>query len=191
MGRAVPCADLTVITPTVPGREHLLEECMASCAAAGLFQLVGVDRERQGPAVVRNALVEAVQTPWVVFLDDDDLIYSNYADVVAPHFDSSDMVYTGWDLEGAEDPQPMPLDPFLLWWRNTIPVTACVRTDVFRAVGGFPTDHLLEDHGLWKAILGAWDGEARRCRYRITYEPTVAWRYRRFPGSRTEETADD
>jgi len=186
----VPSADITVVTPTVPGREALLEECMASTAAAGLFQLVGVDRERQGPAVVRNALVEAVRTPWVVFLDDDDLIYPNYADVVAPHMDSSDMVYTGWDLEGAEDPQPMALDPFLLSWRNTIPVTACVRTDVFRAVGGFSLDHQLEDHALWLAILLAWDGEARRCRYRITYEPAVAWKYRRMPGSRTEEMAE-
>jgi len=186
----VPLADLTVITPTVPGRERLLAECVASVEEAGLNHRVAVDWAREGPAAVRNRLVETVSTEWVVFLDDDDLLYPNYDATVAPHFASSDLVYTGWDLEGAEDPQPMPLDPFLLWWRNTIPVTACVRTEVFRAVGGFPTDHQLEDHGLWKAILGAWDHEARRCRYRITYEPTVAWRYRRFPGSRTEETAD-
>lgn len=185
----MPSPDITVITPTVPGRELLLEECMASVADAGLPHLVAFDPDRVGPAATRNQLAADVTTPWVVFLDDDDLIYPNYADVVAPHFDASDMVYTGWDLEGAEDPQPMALDPFLLSWRNTIPVTACVRSDVFRQVGGFPTDHTLEDHGLWKALLLAWDGEARRCRYRITYEPTVAWRYRRFPGSRTDETA--
>jgi len=47
----------------------------------------------------------------------------------------------------------------------------------------------LEDHGLWKAILLAWDADRGQCRYRITYEPVVAWRYRRFPGSRTEEMA--
>lgn len=186
----MPSPDLTVVTATIPGREALLAECQASVADAGLVHLVGLDRDRQGPAATRNLLVELVDTPWVVFLDDDDLLYPAYGQVVVPHFDSSDMVYTGWDLEGAEDPQPMPLDPFLLSWRNTIPVTACVRTDVFRAVGGFPADHQLEDHGLWKALLLAWDGERRRCAYRITYEPTVAWRYRRMPGSRTDETAD-
>lgn len=179
---------ITVITPTVPGREHLFAECQDSVAAADLPHLVAVDWNREGPAAVRNRLAELVETPWLLFLDDDDLLYPNYADVVAPHFDSSDMVYTGWDLEGAEDPQPIALDPFLLSWRNTIPVTACVRTDVFRAVGGFPADHVLEDHALWRAILLAWDGERRRCRYRITYEPAVAWRYRRFPGSRTDDT---
>jgi hypothetical protein len=182
-------SDLTVVTATKPGREALLAECAASVADAGLTHLVGVDKHLEGPAGVRNLLAELVSTPWVVFLDDDDLLYPHYERTVAPHFDYSDMVYTGWDLEGAEDPQPMALDPFLLSWRNTIPVTACVRTEVFRAVGGFPVDHRLEDHGLWKAILLAWDAEHRRCRYRITYEPAVAWRYRRLPGSRTEEMA--
>ena len=185
-----PSTDITVVTATHPGREALLAECKASVADAGLVHLVGVDRKREGPAVTRNLLAELVTTPWVVFLDDDDLLYPRYADVVGPHFGSADLVYTGWDLEGAEDPQPIGLDPFLLSWRNTIPVTACVRTEVFRAVGGFPTDHALEDHGLWKAILLAWDAEHGRCRYRITYEPAVAWRYRRFPGSRTEAMTD-
>jgi hypothetical protein len=182
-------ADITVVTATCPGREALLAECMASVDAAGLPQIVDMDEDREGPAAVRNRLAELVTTPWVVFLDDDDLLYPRYAEIVAPHFEHSDMVYTGWDLEGAEDPQPIPLDPFLLSWRNTIPVTAAVRTEVFRAVGGFSVDHTLEDHGLWKAILLAWDAEQGRCRYRITYEPAVAWRYRRFPGSRTEATA--
>ena len=150
-----------------------------------------VRQANAGLSVARNSGLAVAEGDWVVFLDDDDLLYPTYGKVVAPHLDVADLVYTGWDLEGAEDPQPIPLDPFLLSWRNTIPVTACVRTEVFRAVGGFPIDHKLEDHGLWKAVLLAWDADRSRCRYRITYEPTVAWRYRRFPGSRTEETADD
>jgi hypothetical protein len=183
-----------VVTPTVPGREYLLAECSASVIAAGLVHLVGVDGARDGPAVVRNKLVEVVQSDWVVFLDDDDLLDPDYEKIVAPHFEHADFVYTGWDLDGAEDPQPMGLDPFLQSWRNTIPVTACVRTEVFRAVGGFRVDRPQEDHELWKDILFrhplAWDPERRRPRWRVRYEPTVAWKYRRgTPGNRSDELA--
>ena len=47
-------------------------------------------------------------------------------------------------------------------------------------------DRQLEDHGLWLAVLFAWDYQRTRTCYRITYEPQRAWRYRRRPGSRTE-----
>lgn len=177
---------ITVITPTRPGRETVLAECEASVTAAGLIHLVGIDGKQEGPAATRNRLVEAVQTEWVLFLDSDDLIYRKYRDIVGPHLADADMVWTAWDLEGAEDPQPIPLDPFLLSWRNIIPVTACVRTEVFRAVGGFNVRAGLEDHDLWCRIMLAWDQERARPAYRMVYVPTPAWTYRRLPGSLTE-----
>lgn len=169
---------LSVITATIPGREELLDECHASVEAAGLPHLIGWDDRREGPAVVRNRLVEQAHTPWVVFLDDDDLLYPHYPDTVGPHLPGADVVYTAWDLSGADEPFPHPwFDPDLLRTRNFIPVTACVRVRSFRAVGGFP-DAALEDHELWKLLLD------RGCRF--TYVPTIAWHYRRRQDSRTE-----
>lgn len=171
--------DLTVITPTIPGREHLLDECEAAVRRLGLPHLVGIDTTRQGPAPTRNRLLSQVDTSWVLFVDDDDLLLPNYLDVVTPHLSTSDVVYTSWDLVGAEEPQSLPVfDANLLAYRNFIPVTACVRTELLQRVDGFPTDAWDEDWALWRRLL------RERARFRLV--PEVAWVYRRFMGGRNE-----
>lgn len=170
---------ITVLTPTIPGRKHLLRECRASVAEAGLTHTVMLDINGDGPAVVRNRMLEHVVTEWTLFLDDDDILFPNYLDAVTPHLADADVVYTAWQLSGATDPVPYPrFDPDLLRQHNIIPVTACVRTQMLREVGGFPTDAELEDHALWLALL---DAGARFAR-----SPVIAWHYRRHPESRTE-----
>lgn len=172
---------ITAVTPTVPGREHLLKECAESVAALGLPHLTMLDLTGEGPARIRNRLLERVKTEWTLFVDDDDILFPNYVDAVARLLPDADVVYTAWQLSGATDPVPYPrFDPGLLREHNFIPVTACVRTDALRAVGGFP-DAKLEDHALWLALL---DAGAR-----FRYTPVIAWHYRRFPGSRTEKGA--
>ena len=173
---------ISVATPTIRGREDLLAECHASVEALGLSHLIEIDAGREGPAVVRNRLSEQVRTEWTLFLDDDDLLYPNYVETVTPHLAEADVVYTAWRLTGAVDPHPLPrFDPGWLRQHNIIPVTACVRTEALRTVGGFPVDAELEDHALWLALLDAG--------YRFTFVPVIAWHYRRFPGSRTEQKA--
>jgi glycosyltransferase involved in cell wall biosynthesis len=170
---------ITVVTPTIHGREDLLVECKASVERLNLPHLVALDEHREGPAVVRNRLVEQVTTEWVLFLDDDDLLLPHYVRTVGRHLADADVVYTNWYLTGADAPQPYPhFDPELLRRLNFIPVTACVRTEAFRAVGGFP-DVPLEDHGLWLALLAAGG--------RFKHVPVTCWRYRRLPGSRNEQ----
>lgn len=172
--------DLTVVTPTIPGRERLLGECTASVGVLGLPHLIERDEARDGPAAIRNRLLEQVATEWVVFLDDDDLLLPNYVDAVTPHLAAADVVYTGWHLTGGGDgPFPIPFDPDRLAdGDNFIPVTACARTAMVRAVGGFPTDVREEDHALWRAMLAVGA--------RFAYAPVIAWRYRRQAGSRSE-----
>lgn len=172
---------ITVVTPTIPGREALLAECVASVGALGLTHLIGRDEWHDGPAAVRNRLLEQVNTDWVLFLDDDDVLYPNYVDVVTPHLGGSDLVYTSWHLTGStEGPWPVPFDrDTVLHGDNTIPVTATVRTDLVRAAGGFDPCAAFEDHELWKALLLAGA--------RFTYVPVITWRYRRLPGSRSEQ----
>lgn len=169
---------ITVITPTIPERAELLKECIASVSAAGLIHLIGSDPQRLGPARVRNTLLQRVTTPWVVFLDDDDVLYPQYQRIVEKRFKDADVIYTAWDLLGGEEPKPRPFDADVLRQGNYIPVTACVRTEAIRAVGGFPEDWVLEDHGLWIRLLDAG--------YRFSYIPVIGWMYRRQPGSRTE-----
>jgi hypothetical protein len=73
--------DVTVITPTIPGREILLEECKESVRKQTMRpkdHLIGVDVDGRGPAAMRNSLVEKVKTEWVAFLDDDDLLMPNH-----------------------------------------------------------------------------------------------------------------
>lgn len=168
---------ITVVTPTVPGREGLLKECRASVAALELNHIVMTDANGEGPAALRNRMLKQVVTEWTVFLDDDDLLFPNYVDTVTPHLLGADVVYTAWQLSGAVDPVPYPrFDPDLLRDHNIIPVTACVRTEAVRAVGGFGTE-ALEDHGLWLRMLDA------GCTFR--YSPVIAWHYRRHAGSRS------
>lgn len=163
--------DLTVVTPTIPGRACLLADCRASVQALGLPHLISLDLAGDGPAATRNRLIDQVGTEWVLFLDDDDLLLPNYLDTVGPHLSGADVVYTAWELMGAEEPAPLPVfDANLLAWRNFIPVTACVRTTSLRAVGGFP-DESLEDWALWRRLLAAGA--------RFTYTPETAWVYRR------------
>lgn len=169
---------ITVITPTIPGREDQLAECRASVAALELNHMVMVDVNGEGPAVLRNRMLEHVVTEWVLFLDDDDLLFPNYVDTVTPHLADADVVYTAWQLSGAIDPMPHPFDPDLLRQHNIIPVTACVRTEAVRSVGGFG-DEKLEDHELWLALLDAG--------YRFRYTPVIAWHYRRAPQSRSNK----
>lgn len=177
---------ITIITPTIPGREQLLKECRSSVAALASTQpfthITMLDVNGDGPAVMRNRMLTQVATEWTVFLDDDDLLFPNYLDAVTPLLPDADVVYTAWQLTGAVDPVPYPrFDPDLLRQHNIIPVTACVRTELLQQVGGFPTDAELEDHALWLSLL---DAGAR-----FVYTPVIAWHYRRHPGSRTEKGA--
>jgi cellulose synthase/poly-beta-1,6-N-acetylglucosamine synthase-like glycosyltransferase len=167
---------ITVITPTIPGREDMLAECRTSVASLTLNHIVMTDVNGEGPAVLRNRMLEQVVTEWVLFLDDDDVLFPNYLDAVTPHLPEADVVYTAWQLSGAVDPMPYPFDPDMLRQHNTIPVTACVRTEAVRAVGGFG-DAELEDHELWLKLLDAG--------YRFRYTPVIAWHYRRSPSSRS------
>ena len=170
---------VTVITPTIPSREHLLAECSAAVKALGLRQIIGLDEEHTGPAIVRNHLLDRVTTEWTLFCDDDDLLYPNYLETVGPHLkEDAGVIYTAWEVEGSTVPQPLPMfDGEMLLHRNFIPMTVCARTAAIREVGGFPMDSYNEDHALWINLY--------RAGYQFVYLPVICWRYRRTYSTRT------
>lgn len=111
-----------------------------------------------------------VDATWVLFLDDDDILYPDYIEKVLPHLDDSDVVYT-WCDKNFDYNTDIPFDGPALRERNVIPVTACVRVELLNAVGGFPTDVAYEDWALWLKLL---DVDAR-----FTCIPERKWSYRR------------
>lgn len=173
---------ITVVIPTIPERTDFLEQAVDSIKkqTAGEASIaIGVDEEREGPATVRNRLMESVETPWVLFLDDDDYLHDEYFERVLPHFRSADIVYTWCERINIPVNLDQGFDADALRRANFIPVTACVRVSKFMEAGGFPLGIAYEDWGLWLRML---DHNAE-----FTCIPEKLWTYRRHDGSRTHE----
>lgn len=155
--------NITVLTPTILGREKQLERAGESVLAQTLpaAWLVQHDTRREGPAVVRNRMLADVSTEWVAFLDDDDVLYPNHLLLCARYatLQNLDLVYPGYDCEQDEvNCFGLPFDAELLKRRNYIPVTVLARTQLVIDAGGFqphPDEHgnPCEDWGLWLAML--------------------------------------
>lgn len=156
----------TVTTASMPSRRELLAEAAESLYAqtappAAWLIRVEDPGSRYGVAHLaeqRNILLEAVHTEWVATLDDDDLLDRNYLEVMGANLDDADVVYAF--CRGREHVRST-WNPDLLRQTNYICGVACVRTEIARSVGGWPTDGQLEDWGMWKKLLDA--GARFRC----------------------------
>lgn len=159
---------ITVVVAAIPPRIEpggLYERAVSSVYAQTFTDfklLVQLDRDREGAAATRNRALDAVDTEWVAFLDDDDELYPNHLKLCAraARITGADVVYPGYDVEGGDDPVNcfgVPFDADLLERRNFIPVTVLARTEAVKAAGGFqphPDEHgdPCEDWGLWLAM---------------------------------------
>lgn len=165
-------ADVTAVVTTIPGREKMLARAVASVQAqtqlpGALF--VQLDADRQGAAWSRNTALKWVHTPFVAWLDDDDVFLPGHLEtlVTGQNTSGADLVFSYAEFVGGRDtlaccqdgrlvPEPLSV-PFgsqqrdhldsraglLCPWcgchrGNFIPVTYLVRTDMIRAVDGFP-----------------------------------------------------
>src|SRR5262245_61643719 len=158
--------DVTVVIPTIPGREDLLDRAVASVLAQTAPCAIHIesDPDRAGAAATRNRALPKVDTGWVAFLDDDDVLKPNHIRACARHavLTGADVVYPGYDAVG-EDPVNcfgLPFDGTLLKRRNFIPVTTLCRTAAVIDAGGFQphpdeNDDPCEDWGLWLALYDA------------------------------------
>lgn len=176
--------NVTVITPTLTGREQLLDDCRASVATQTdpVAHLVAVDRHQQGPATIRNRLARQAASEWLLPLDDDDTIDPDCARALLAASGQADIVIPWCRVEddpGMEAWSPNRLfRPDTLIVHNFVPVTALVRRELWLAVGGQPEGVTTEDWRFWKRCLAA------GARFKVL--PELLWTYRRFAGSRNE-----
>lgn len=171
---------ITVVIPTIPGREQLLGRAVTSVEAQTRPPddlVVEVDTERTGAAATRNRALGNVLTDWVAFLDDDDTLYPQHlqrleqraddtgADLVYPWFDGANATGVLSTVRGGCPVAPFGVDfgdeqrHHLLTTANFIPITVLVRTELIRDAGGFSPppwaspDNPCEDWGCWVKLL--------------------------------------
>lgn len=149
---------------------------------------IGVDLERQGPAAVRNRLGLTVDTEWIAWLDDDDLLGPDHLQVCLDTAAESgaDVVYPWFTVQGGTDPFPQ---HFGKPWDPAVPVqttvTTLMRADWFRKVGGFAVQ---ADSALMPDGNRAGEDFDLICRLnqagaRIVHAPVRTWTWNHWGGN--------
>jgi glycosyltransferase involved in cell wall biosynthesis len=149
---------ITVCIPSIPPRKALLERALRSVLAQTMPAAavsVAVDLNREGAAKTRQRALDAVQTRWVAFLDDDDELLPNHlaalfratengAQYLWSRFRTAVPMYSkpGVVAGYVERDGPAPLGQGTFeQWNDEQPaqttITTLVRTELARDVGGF------------------------------------------------------
>lgn len=139
---------ITVVIPTIPPRPAVLMEAIASAWLNTLKPIgfsVALDTEGEGAAATRNRALKAVDawtSPWVAFLDDDDLMDPEHLAKLMAHAEATgaDFVYSWFHAEGFKD--PFPESHYLNEFDPANPIettiTTLVRTELAQEVGFQP-----------------------------------------------------
>lgn len=136
--------DVTVCIPAHPARAkngmlgRALQSVVSQTLPAAAIS-VAMDVHREGSAATRQRALEAAQTPWVCFLDSDDLFKPQHIQRMTEHAreTGADFVYSWFSVLGGHDPFPEthftndfdPADPI------ETTVTTLVRTGLAKQVG--------------------------------------------------------
>lgn len=196
---------VTLLTPSLPGREDMLARVGDSVRAQTVpcLHLWQVDALREGPAPVRNALLGKVGTEFVGFVDDDDLLDPPHVELcVAALRESGACVAYPWfrfvhprgwwprgeflQIQRGDGSKVhafgQPFDGVALEHNNFIPITVVARTACLRKVGGMPLPgspewphETCEDWGLWRRLVAAG--------HRFVHVSEVTWEYRVHGGN--------
>jgi glycosyltransferase involved in cell wall biosynthesis len=150
-GRARPL--VSVLTPTIEGREHFLEECRQSVlyqTHSGWEHLRLLDQERNGCAATMNTLAEEARGDWLLPLADDDLLLPRCLETLLKATRDADIVYSPPMVWGVENP----------WWffgePPAIPSFALIRRDMWIQLGGYDHEwNREEDRRLWERAMAA------------------------------------
>lgn len=182
---------MTVITPTIPGREKFLADCERSINAQSVWPYAHVtrlddpgQRDRSGKedhmVEQHNALLEVVETDWLAVLHDDDWYLPIHVETILPALTDADVVYTfsttervaRTDVTGWSQTQLVRA----LEASNVIPACAAIRTSVEREIGGW--------QHVEKPLYSDWSNWLRLAKAgaRFVCVPVETWSYRFHPG---------
>jgi len=126
---------LTFITPVAPYHTALLDRTVASVQAQTVAceHIVMHDTDERGPSWLRNEALLQVSTPFVSFLDADDHIEPNFAEVMLAAWKPGRYVYCDWHQKG--EVKAAPARP---WYDGTWhPITTLIPTVCVNDIGGF------------------------------------------------------
>ena len=165
---------ISVLTPVIPEREALLQECVASVEAQTypeVEQLVGMDEERRGCSWTINRLAERAKGEWLLPLADDDLLLPGGLAALHARSEGADVVFAPPLVWGNADQHFFGDPPY-------IPSTALIRTSLWRDLGGYDEGVVREeDRGLWVKAM-----EAGAVFVRTNEQPVWLYRFRQAPG---------
>lgn len=182
---------VTMLTPTIEGREELLAECIASVQAQTeeVAHLVWMDAARAGPAVCRQRMLDLVQSEFVAFVDDDDLLDPHHVESLMALLQNgqslADLAWSRCRMQFGPGVAQFRIAPgmrpdykaLVTSGRNFIPVTVVARTSAIREAGGFRSEDRYEDYELWKRMLGLG--------HRFAHLGQETWTYRVLGENRT------
>lgn len=137
---------ITMCIPSIPVRPNLLKRAIDSVLAqtypAAAIN-ISIDHDKSGAAENRNRALFSAQTPWVAFMDDDDLLYSNHLDLLVQKQieTGADVVFPWFDTDPpGGDPFPPEFETREYDYAepHMFPITTLVRKSLAWDVGGFP-----------------------------------------------------
>lgn len=173
----MPRLTVTVVIPTIPGREEMLGKALASVRAQTRRpDQVVVERDslRTGADQARNRALERVTTDVIAWLDDDDQLRQNHIKacmrVLENSPDKPDLVYPVPAVVGGQDPTAVSVQgQWVLPWGvrfgpeqeahlrrygSFIPMTHLVKTELVRRIGGFQPGRDVTTEGIGRRYRG-------------------------------------
>lgn len=126
---------LTILTPISLDHRALFAQAEASVLAQTIpvLHYAMLDTHSRGPGYIRNRLLEKVTTPYVSFLDSDDWLEPQFAEIMLRFARNYRYLFSDWVQDG--QPITAHAKPFCVGRFHLI--TAVYPTEVIRAVGGF------------------------------------------------------
>jgi glycosyltransferase involved in cell wall biosynthesis len=170
---------VTVCVPSIPPRlgvelPNLIQSIGRQTRPAEAIS-IAVDTRREGAAATRQRALDAVQTPYVAFVDDDDLLYPNHLEVLHRLAAETGADYV-WSWFDGNNPFPQhrgrqmdPANP------HHTTMTVMVRTEVAKRVG-FTNHPAATDQWPgedWNFILGCVAVGAS-----FAHIPEITWTYK-------------